>query len=85
MGIRPSRNRSSVQFVATVKDINMINGAKTAILPVKKTSNKYIIEISGKMWNSIQLLLLEGAVAKGIILEFDITKEGDEPEGEDNA
>lgn len=48
---------------------------KTVIIPVKKKYKKYTIEIADTIWNDFQIIVLEGANKKELIVEFEITED----------
>lgn len=54
---------------------NETNLHKTLIIPVVKMGNFYRIDIADVLWNEFQSLVLEGAIKKKIIIEFDIKKD----------
>lgn len=56
----------------------MIADKPTARIPVIKKGNIYTLSFTGTIWNKIMILLLEGALKSGVILEFDIKEEENE-------
>ncbi len=48
---------------------------QTAIIPIKKEGDTYILKVDKSLWNEIQILILEGGSKKRMTIEFKYEEE----------